>query len=121
MSTAATVPLALVLLVAGRSILGWFGPDFPAAYPALMLFAGGQIVNAACGPVALLMSLTGYARDTAVVMAIALVALAIGCAFIAPRFGIVGAAAVSAAVLATWNLALVVLARIRMGIRVGLV
>ncbi|MFQ5536395.1 MAG: lipopolysaccharide biosynthesis protein [Gemmatimonadota bacterium] len=121
LSTAATLPLALVLLLAGRWVLGWFGPEFPAAYPVLAILCAAQVVNAACGPVALLLSLTGHARETARVMAAGLVLLAAGVAWAAPRFGIVGAAAVSGTVLAGWNLSLVFLSRIRLGIRGSIV
>lgn len=121
LATLATLPPVLLFLVAGRWVLGWFGPEFPPAYPLLLVFSVGQLVNAACGPVALLLSLTGHARETAAVLAFGLVTLGAGCLLGASRFGVVGAAAVSATVMAGWNLAMVVVARSRLGIRVGLV
>lgn len=121
LATLATLPPVLLFVVAGRWVLGWFGPEFPAAYPILLVFSAGQLVNAACGPVALLLSLTGHARETAVVLAVGLLALVAGCFLAASRFGVVGAAAVSAGVMAGWNLAMVLVARSRLDIRVGLV
>jgi len=111
LATAATLPPVLAFALFGRWILGWFGPEFPAAYPMLLVFAGGQLVNAACGPVALLATLTGHARTTALVLAGALATLAAGVLWATPRFGVLGTAVVSAGVMAGWNLVMVVVVR----------
>lgn len=117
LAVGATLPLAAFLAVAGRWILAWFGPEFVAAYPLLLIFCAGQVMNAASGPVALLLSLTGYARDTARVLGVALAVLVAGCFAVVPRYGVMGAAATSATVLAGWNVALIWLSVRRLGIR----
>lgn len=50
-STAATVPICLVVLIFAPQILGLFGPEFGQARLALMFLVLGQMVNGVTGPV----------------------------------------------------------------------
>ena len=63
-------PLAVALLtVMGTTILGWFGPSFPAAYPVLLVLTGASFVSATVGILAgFLLSLTGHQRQAAAVV-----------------------------------------------------
>ena len=103
-----TSALTLVALLAfwllGEWVLGLFGPAFPAAYPALMVLLAGQVVNALCGPVGLVMTMTGHQdRASLVLVCGALLNVALNAALI-PPFGLMGAAAASAITMAFWNL-----------------
>lgn len=64
--------VAVVLLVAPDWWLGWFGPDFALGTPVVWVLAGGQLCNVLCGPVALLLLMTGHERRV-------LFAHAVGC------------------------------------------
>ena len=63
-----SIPLAL----GGRQLLLIFGPEFPAAYPALLLLLAGGLANAFTGSVAYLMTMTGRHAHATVIFAGAL-------------------------------------------------
>ncbi len=121
LATAVTILPAIGIAVFGRTILGWFGPEFVAAHTLLDVFLFGQVVNASCGPVALLLSLTGHARVATQVFGVALIALLAGCVVFVPLFGILGAAVVSAIVLTGWNVTMVWIGSRRLGVRASIV
>lgn len=114
---AVTFPLFLLLLFFGERVLALFGPEFVAARDALLILAGGQLVNAMVGPVGFLLTMTGR-QDTAmkilVTTAVAHLALQ---ALLVPRFGIEGSAAATALSRAGWNIAMAVAVWRRMGLR----
>jgi O-antigen/teichoic acid export membrane protein len=55
-SLAVSVPLVF----AGEWVLGLFGEEFVAGYPALLILTGSQLAAALFGPAARLLSVTGY-------------------------------------------------------------
>lgn len=100
----AAVPVLVFMLAMPEWLMGWFGPEFVAAAPALQVLAVGQFVNIATGSVGFLLSMTGHEKllRTNVLIA-ASVGVGLGLALIGP-FGIVGAAMATAAAVATQNL-----------------
>jgi O-antigen/teichoic acid export membrane protein len=99
-------PIAVGLILGGRSFLLLFGPGFEGASAALAILVLGEVVNVGAGPVATLLVLTGHERD-------AVFGLAVGgalngglCLILIPQWGINGAAIAAAASLAAWNLIL---------------
>jgi O-antigen/teichoic acid export membrane protein len=106
----------LVLAVGGRTLLGLFGPQFVAAYPALMILLGGQMINTWSGPTGLLMSMSGRQRQAVVIFGVSSLIAVVANVTLVPRFGLLGAAAANAAGLASWNLAVLVYARRRIGV-----
>jgi O-antigen/teichoic acid export membrane protein len=85
-------PLALLLAVAPEWVMGWFGADFTAGAPALVILAVGQLVNALTGSVANLLIMSGHERqfrNITVAAGTANIALAVA---LIPAFGAVGAA-----------------------------
>lgn len=100
----AAVPVLVFMLAMPEWLMGWFGPEFVAAAPALQVLALGQFVNIATGSVGFLLSMTGHEKllRTNVLIA-ASVGVGLGLALIGP-FGIVGAAVATAAAVATQNL-----------------
>lgn len=114
-----TVPVALVLCLAGRWILAWFGPAFPAGYGPLLTLIVGQCINALLGPVGLLMLMTELERKAAwILVGSAILNLVLNAALI-PRFGIEGAAAATAFTTALWNVVMYLYVRSGLGIRVS--
>jgi O-antigen/teichoic acid export membrane protein len=93
-SIAVSLPVLLVLLVEGRTILGWFGPSFTSAYHVLVVLSGGQFIAATTGILAgFLLTLTGHQRQAAVIVvgsAVLNLALSLG---LTSAFGPVGTAA----------------------------
>ncbi|MGV6816745.1 MAG: oligosaccharide flippase family protein [Thiotrichales bacterium] len=80
------------LLVAGRDILSWFGDEFVAAYPSMLILAGSQLVLAIVGPVATLLSVTGHQMLCLKTFSWSLLALVLASVILTPLLGIEGAA-----------------------------
>jgi O-antigen/teichoic acid export membrane protein len=99
-----TFPVAIVVLIFGKQILGIFGPDFSEGYTVLVILVCGQLVNALSGPVGYLMSMTGHqAKAMKIVAFSAFLNLLLNMILI-PKFGMTGAAIASAVSTATWNI-----------------
>jgi O-antigen/teichoic acid export membrane protein len=110
------VPAAIVLVLAGPTLLSLFGRDFVAGYPVLLILIVGALANAFTGVVAYLLTLTG--REV-VALAIFAGALALNAGLnvlLIPHWGAVGAALASAAGTTFWNIAMLILVRRHLGI-----
>jgi O-antigen/teichoic acid export membrane protein len=112
----ASLVLTAVLAIGGRVILQLFGPEFGHAYPALLILLAGGLMNAFTGAVAYLLTMTGRQMQG---LGIFIVSLAVSLTLnilLIPRLSIVGAAIASSSATITWNVAMLVLVRRRMGI-----
>lgn len=58
LSAALGATVCLILAVFGKTILGFFGPEFPAAYSALLVLLAGTLIGAVTGPVGYLLTMT---------------------------------------------------------------
>jgi O-antigen/teichoic acid export membrane protein len=118
-----SVAVAIAMWIGGARILGVFGAQFSAGYWALAILVLGHVVNSGAGPVGLVALVTGRQNDTARVYGWTLIANAILCFALIPRFGMLGAAAASAATMALWNVWLhfVVSKELRIRLLAGLV
>jgi O-antigen/teichoic acid export membrane protein len=110
------VPVALVLAVFGHWILGWFGPQFRAGYPVLLVLIAGKTYDAITGNVGLVMTMGGLERVVARTRAIGLALIAALCLALVPWCGALGSAIGCAAALIAWNSILVVQLYRRLGI-----
>ncbi len=82
---------AAFLLALGRTILGFFGPEFPAAWPVMLALVGGHLARAAAGPVEALLVVSGRQAYTAMITGLtAALNIALNIALI-PRHGLLGA------------------------------
>ncbi len=84
--------IAVPLLAAGKYVLLLFGPEFVAGYPALVILLFAQLINAALGPAARLLSVTGHQRHCLWVFFWSLLLLLVLHAVLTSRFGLYGAA-----------------------------
>jgi O-antigen/teichoic acid export membrane protein len=82
-----------VLALAGKKILGLFGPDFVRGYPILLLLGLAQLVRAIGGIAAELLAVTGHQNRCLPVFGSALVATVVLNGLLVPAFGLMGAAA----------------------------
>lgn len=114
--------IALVILAAfwvgGPFILSIFDRAYatPEMHAVLLLFGTGATITAACGPIELLMQLTGLQHA---LLRLIVIVNAIGFAVTALAtwyFGAVGAAAALAVTVVTWNVWALLIARRRIGI-----
>jgi O-antigen/teichoic acid export membrane protein len=105
-STLSSIVLGTLLVPFGVPILGLFGSAFHDAYPALLILIGGQIINAATGPVSLLLNLTGKHSTVAIFLGIgATLNLALNLTLI-PVWQLTGAAVATAFTTGLVNIAL---------------
>lgn len=116
-----TLAITIGLAALAPVLLGLFGPSFVLARSALLILLVGQLVSAACGAVAYLLSMTGHQRDTAWVYGIVSVVNVPVCYLGARLFGLEGAAAATSLSLIVWNLWLHELTVRRIGVRASIV
>lgn len=111
------VGVYLILAVAGRSLITMlFGPEYDGAYVPLMILGAGQLVNAAAGPVGVLLTMTGHEREALKGVGAAAIANIVLNLVLIPWFGIQGAATAAALSLVIWNLLLLRSVRIHLAI-----
>lgn len=105
LSLGAALPVALVLVLGGPQILAWlYGDAFAAAYLAMAVLVGSQLINALFGSCGNLLNMTGHERDAARALVVALVFnLGLNVTLI-PILGGTGAALATLASTVTWNL-----------------
>ena len=102
------IPIVVIFVLFGERVLELlFGESYvSSAYPVLIILAGAQLVNVACGPVGLALTMTGHERTVfraqllSSVFAILLLPPAISSS------GATGAAIVMALALIFWNVCL---------------
>ncbi len=111
---AASLPVCLVLIVAGPGLLRVFGAEYQVAFPALTLLALGQLINAGTGSVGYLMLLTGQTRTVVRNFSAAVVTLVGLGVVLVPVYGPTGAAGAAALVMAGLNLLMVAQVRARL-------
>ncbi|HHO50012.1 MAG TPA: hypothetical protein ENK18_03865 [Deltaproteobacteria bacterium] len=113
---AASVPVALGLIGFAGPLLGMYGEGFGVGHTALVILASASLVNAAVGNIGHLLIMTRSEAGLNSVFAVtALLNVGLNLALI-PRWGPTGAAAATATSTVAWNLALIVLVRVRLGL-----
>jgi len=86
------VAAILVMVLAGRWILGIFGPEFVAGYPVLLVLATAQLAQAAGGTVTRLITMSGHQDKSLYVFGFATIIALVLVAALVPRYGLIGAA-----------------------------
>jgi O-antigen/teichoic acid export membrane protein len=102
-------PILVVFILFPEWVLLFFGEEFQQGSSVLMILAVGQFINVATGSVGYLLQMTGHerlVRNTLLFSAFLLVSLSI---MIIPLYGVVGAAFVSASMLAVQNIIMMLL------------
>jgi O-antigen/teichoic acid export membrane protein len=102
--TMVTGATCAALLVLAPWILSAFGMAFTANVPALLWLAVAQVFGAGCGPVAILLNMTGHQRQATVSLSVAVVInFALGL-WLIPQLGAYGAAIAMSASICAWNI-----------------
>ena len=98
------LPIFVVTVLFAKPILGIFGREFITGSVALIILSSGQLVNASCGSVGLLLDMTGKQNIFRNIMIIgAILNITLNFWFI-PLYGIIGAALATAISTVIWNL-----------------
>jgi O-antigen/teichoic acid export membrane protein len=100
----AALPLALLLILLGPELLGFFGPDFRKAHLALSLLALAQLVNVGTGSVGFILNMTGHQRTLLIIQIIVGVSVVPLSGLLAAGFGLTGTAVAHALGLAGLNI-----------------
>lgn len=121
MALVVALPIALPLIFFGGPILSVvFGAEYAeiATLP-LAILAVAQLINVGFGSVGMLLTMSGYERDTLLGQAIALVINVLVAALLIPTLGGVGAALAGGIGLVIWNVVLAVLVTRRLKMSPG--
>jgi O-antigen/teichoic acid export membrane protein len=113
--------LAAGMVIFSGPILRSFGGEFIRARASLFLLILGQLINVGMGSVGLLMILTGFEKQSAVILGWSALIIAVLDFLIIPAFGIIGAAFVSVLGYLLWNLWIYRLVVKHLGIRASVV
>jgi O-antigen/teichoic acid export membrane protein len=111
-----SLPIGVGMIVFGYWYLLLFGQQFTEGATALAILAVGQLVNVACGPVGVVMTMTGQERIAARVIGVAAIANLVAGALLIPVWGVQGAAIGAVISMIVWNVLLVFEARRRLGV-----
>jgi O-antigen/teichoic acid export membrane protein len=115
-----TLIVAVGLALLAPYVLGLFGPSFVVAEGALLILLAGQLVNAGCGAVGYLLSMTGHQNDMARVYGVVAVFNIAVCYAGVKAFGLNGAAGATTISLIVWNVWLHQLTVRRSGVRASI-
>ena len=117
---AVTLAGCTLLLFIGESILGWFGKDFIQAFSIVLILVVGSLMNVACGPVHLLLTMTGHAALVLRVQSIAGLVTVAGLVGLTWLYGISGSAIAIVLGNAIWNLWLCLIIRKKLALNTTL-
>jgi O-antigen/teichoic acid export membrane protein len=113
-----SAPVATAFIVFPHIYLDLFGSSFQTGATALMIIALGQLINAAAGPSATVLVMTGHERVTVRVVAAGLAANIVLAIVLVPPLGVTGGAIAFASSLVLWNTGFILLARRLVGVNV---
>jgi len=114
------LPVALILMTSAKWLVPFvFGAEFKMAAMPLIILCAGQLVNAAMGPVGLVLTMTRNEHLTAAGVAIAAFVNLVLCAVLVPFLGAIGAAAATSLAMVIWNILLAVWLFKRLGLTAG--
>jgi O-antigen/teichoic acid export membrane protein len=112
----ASLPIVLILVVFGKSILSLYGPAYLSAYPALIVMVIGQFVNVGTGSIGPLLLMTGHEKYSLIGQVISVILYIVLLVVIIPPLGIMGAAIATTINLISWNVLLAWFAWRKLGI-----
>jgi O-antigen/teichoic acid export membrane protein len=100
-----SLPVFLVTVIAPEFVLGFFGPEFKAVAPVLVILCIGKFFSACCGPVGSFLNMTGQQVPMGRIMVVSAVMNAVLNFLLIPRFGLIGAAVATTISVVAWNVA----------------
>ncbi|MFT7652236.1 MAG: O-antigen/teichoic acid export membrane protein [Candidatus Azotimanducaceae bacterium] len=99
------IPLFTLLVVGGEQLISFiYGDEFGAAYFVMIVLLVGQLVNIACGSVALLLNMTGHEDMVSKSLGWAFLASIILCFILVPSYGALGAAIAASSSMMLWHI-----------------
>ena len=111
----------VVFVLLGRWILGFFGEEFTAGYWVLIILGLTQLVQAAVGPVARLLSMTGHQDQGFYISTVSLAIAGVLILLLTPPFGVVGTAVAALMAITVWSIWMSYIVATRLGLRPSLI
>ncbi|HEU0277496.1 MAG TPA: oligosaccharide flippase family protein [Rhodanobacteraceae bacterium] len=102
-SLAGALATGVAFTLAGRWVLGLFGPGFDAAYGPLLVLVWGFGASTALGEVGFLLSMTRYQKHASLFVLVGIAVNGAAAALLVPRIGALGAAIGAALSLLVWR------------------
>ena len=112
-----TSTVVLILLLFNKPLLGLFGETFKTGSTVLIILCLGQMVNAFCGSVGLILQMIGKQRLFSLILSISLVINIVLNLVLVPIHGLMGAAVATVISIAFWNITATLFLRLKMNIR----
>ncbi len=112
-----SITIGSILLIFTQPVLSIFGPDFIAASISLKILVLGRLMDAFCGSVGSLMTMTGHQNQALPVFGCSALMNLVLNAIAIPKFGIMGAAMTTTFTMIVWNVWLSTLVLKHTGIR----
>jgi O-antigen/teichoic acid export membrane protein len=111
-----TAGVVLFLVVAGKWVLGFFGPGFAVGWGPLLVLLIGQAFNSLSGPVASLLSMTGRQGVAARIVTVCVAVNIVLNLVLIPSWGMWGAAVATSVSVTAWNAGMLLAARRELGL-----
>lgn len=99
----ATFPIFLILILAPRLVLGFFGEEFTTSASVLVVLCIGKYFSACCGPVGSFLNMTGQQVAMGRIMIGSAILNAVLNFLLIPQYGLLGAASATAVSTIAWN------------------
>lgn len=115
-TTLLTLALGLAAALSGPWLMLAFGREFTGTAPLLWIVAAAQLLNAACGPVGMVLAMSGHARAALLGHVAGLAVNGLLGWILIPQMGVLGATIAMAGGIAVWNVALLALAMRKTGV-----
>lgn len=96
---------AVVLLLSGQWILGWFGAEFRSGYVVMAILLIGQLAWAANAPAGVILNMGGRHNISAILLGLAVAIDIVLSALLIPSMGAMGAAIANSVTIVLWNVA----------------
>jgi len=112
-----SLPATILIIILRDYILGFFGVNFMNAGSALTILCLGQLVNAFCGSVGLLLIMSGKEKFSIIGLAVGTVTNILLDVALIPSYGILGAAFATSFSLIVWNIVMYFYVRSRLHIK----
>ena len=114
--TLLSAPIFLPMLFFGDWVMTLFGSEFESGGDVLAILAFGQLINAAVGPAANLLNMSGFERNNSTITLIAFFIMLVLIVQLVPEIGAVGAALATSCGIITHNVLALLEVRRKLGI-----
>jgi O-antigen/teichoic acid export membrane protein len=116
----ATTPILLSLVIFGKPILRFFfGPEYVAAYPSLVMLVIGQFINSISGSTADFMNMTGRQEVFRNIFLLAVIINILLNLLLIPSFSLLGSAISAMVSMSFWNISTLIYIQLKNGKTTG--